>query len=92
LSWWRIRLRGSGEPRRDSRTGDMIYETDPLADLLDSVRTLDPGDVIATGTAAGTGIGRTPSADLRPGDVGRAEIEARRGLETPIEARVEAVT
>lgn len=81
-----IRLWVNGELRQDSRTSDMVFDTARLIEHLSSVMTLEPGDVIATGTPAGVGFGRTPPVYLKPGDVVRAEIERLGVLETTIAA------
>jgi 2-keto-4-pentenoate hydratase/2-oxohepta-3-ene-1,7-dioic acid hydratase in catechol pathway/phytoene dehydrogenase-like protein len=81
-----IKLSVNGELRQDSRTSDMVFDVAGLIVHLSSVMTLEPGDVIATGTPAGVGFGRTPPSYLEVGDVVRAEIEGLGVLETPIAA------
>lgn len=81
-----INLSVNGELRQDSRTSDMVFDVAGLIVHLSSVMTLEPGDVIATGTPAGVGFGRTPPTYLEAGDVVRAEIEGLGVLETPIAA------
>ncbi|GME26154.1 putative protein yisK [Neofusicoccum parvum] len=58
----------NGEPRQDATTDDLIFPIPFLISTLSAGLTLQPGDVIATGTPAGVGIGRTPPVFLQPGD------------------------
>lgn len=70
-----LRLWVNGELRQDSSTGDMIHDCwDQVAHLTRAV-TLEPGDLIATGTPAGVGALMTPRTFLKAGDVVRAEVE-----------------
>lgn len=85
-----IRLWVNDELRQDSRTSAMVFDVAALVAHLSSVLTLEPGDVIATGTPSGVGMGRTPPAWLRPCDVVRAEIEGLGTLHTPIAAASES--
>lgn len=86
-----IRLSVNGEVRQDSRTSDMVFDVAHLIEHLSSVMTLEPGDVIATGTPAGVGYGRNPPNYLEGGDVVRAEIEGLGVLETPIVPTLDSV-
>jgi 2-keto-4-pentenoate hydratase/2-oxohepta-3-ene-1,7-dioic acid hydratase in catechol pathway len=70
-----IRLRVNGETMQDSSTGDQIFRIPAVISVLSHGMTLDPGDVFATGTPAGVGMGRTPQQWLKDGDVMEAEIE-----------------
>jgi acylpyruvate hydrolase len=67
-------------------TGDMIFSVAHLIADMTAVMTLEPGDVIATGTPAGIGAARTPPRWLKPGEVIRVEIECVGVLENPIVA------
>ena len=71
-----IRLRGwvNGELVQDGSTHDLIFPVPLLIAYLSSYLTLEPGDVIATGTPAGVGAFRKPPRYLAPGDVVRMEI------------------
>jgi 2-keto-4-pentenoate hydratase/2-oxohepta-3-ene-1,7-dioic acid hydratase in catechol pathway len=61
--------------------------SDPaLIEHLSAAFTLEPGDLIATGTPAGVGAARTPPRFLRPGDVVRIEIDGLGVLENPVVA------
>ncbi len=70
-----IRGRLNGELAQDSRTSDLIYSVPDLIAFLTSIMTLEPGDVVLTGTPAGVGMGRTPPRFLKPDDIYEVEIE-----------------
>ena len=59
----------NGEPRQSGVTSDMIFGTAELISYLSATITLNPGDVILTGTPPGVGLGFTPPRFLQPGDV-----------------------
>ncbi len=65
-------------------TGDMIFSVAQLIADMSQVMTLEPGDVIATGTPPGVGDARTPPRWLRAGDVVRVEIDGIGVLENPV--------
>jgi 2-keto-4-pentenoate hydratase/2-oxohepta-3-ene-1,7-dioic acid hydratase in catechol pathway len=71
------RVRGwvNGELRQDGRTRDMIFDIATLVETCSRGITLHPGDIIATGTPAGVGMGFTPPRWLKAGDVVRVEID-----------------
>jgi 2-keto-4-pentenoate hydratase/2-oxohepta-3-ene-1,7-dioic acid hydratase in catechol pathway len=71
----RITLRLNGETMQDSSTAEMIFKVDELVSFVSETVTLEPGDVIATGTPAGVGFARTPPVFLKAGDVVEVEIE-----------------
>ena len=71
----RITLRVNGQTRQDATTGDMIFPVDAILEYLSQGMTIDPGDIIATGTPEGVGLGRTPPEYLQDGDVVETEIE-----------------
>jgi 2-keto-4-pentenoate hydratase/2-oxohepta-3-ene-1,7-dioic acid hydratase in catechol pathway len=71
----RLRLRVNGETMQDSTTADMIFPVDAIIEWLSRGMTLEAGDVIATGTPEGVGMGRTPPRFLSDGDVVETEIE-----------------
>jgi acylpyruvate hydrolase len=77
----------SGEVMQDANTHDMIFSVAYLVAYLSAVMTLDPGDVIATGTPSGVGDARKPPRYLKPGDVVRIEIERVGVLENPVIAQ-----
>lgn len=67
-------------------TGDMIFPVGYLIADMSQVMTLEPGDVIATGTPPGIGAAQTPPRWLRPGDTVRIEIDGVGVLENPVVA------
>ena len=73
----RTRVRGwvNGELRQDAPTSDMIFDIPTLIETCSRGITLQPGDIIATGTPAGVGMGLNPPRYLAAGDVVRVEID-----------------
>ena len=71
----RVRCWVNGELRQDARTQDLIFDIPTLIETCSRGITLQPGDIIATGTPAGVGMGLNPPAWLRHGDVVRIEID-----------------
>jgi 2-keto-4-pentenoate hydratase/2-oxohepta-3-ene-1,7-dioic acid hydratase in catechol pathway len=71
------RVRGwvNGELRQDGRTADMIFDIPRLIENCSRAITLHPGDIIATGTPSGVGMGFKPPKWLKHGDVVRVEID-----------------
>jgi 2-keto-4-pentenoate hydratase/2-oxohepta-3-ene-1,7-dioic acid hydratase in catechol pathway len=65
----------NGELRQDGNTSDLIYRFGEMIEELTTVFTLEPGDVLATGTPAGVGGARQPPEYLKIGDVVKVEIE-----------------
>ena len=82
------RVRGwvNGELRQDGQTRDMIFDIPTLIETCSRGITLHPGDVIATGTPSGVGMGLKPPRWLRAGDVVRIEIDGIGAIENRIEA------
>lgn len=81
------RVRGwvNGEPRQDGLTKDMIFDIPTLIETCSRGITLHPGDVIATGTPAGVGMGFNPPRWLKSGDVVRIEIDGIGAIENRFE-------
>ena len=71
----RMRMLINGEVKQDESTGEMIYNVWDQIAYLSTVMTLEPGDLIATGTPSGVGVALKPPQFRRPGDVMRVEIE-----------------
>jgi 2-keto-4-pentenoate hydratase/2-oxohepta-3-ene-1,7-dioic acid hydratase in catechol pathway len=71
----RLVLRVNGTTMQDASTSMMIFNIPRLIAVLSRGMTLEPGDIVATGTPAGVGMGMQPPVFLRPGDVVEAEIE-----------------
>jgi 2-keto-4-pentenoate hydratase/2-oxohepta-3-ene-1,7-dioic acid hydratase in catechol pathway len=74
----------NGELRQDANTKDFIFDIPTLIECISAGITLYPGDLIATGTPAGVGIGYKPPKYLKPGDVVRIEIGGIGVLENPL--------
>lgn len=70
-----IRCTVNGESRQDSNTREMVFTVDQMIVYLSQAMTLEPGDLILTGTPAGVGAVRTPRLYLKAGDVVRVEID-----------------
>jgi 2-keto-4-pentenoate hydratase/2-oxohepta-3-ene-1,7-dioic acid hydratase in catechol pathway len=71
----RLTSRVNGIVKQDSSTADMIFPVDVIIEWLSKGLTLEPGDIIATGTPEGVGMGRTPPEFLSDGDVVEVEVE-----------------
>ena len=82
----RIRTWVAGELMQDGTTSDMVFSVAELIAFISGSFTLEPGDVITTGTPAGVGVARTPPRFLRPGDVVRVEIDDLGAIEHPVVA------
>jgi len=70
-----IRTWVNGELRQDSNTKELIFDCFALVEHLSTAFTLEPGDVVATGTPGGIGMAMRPPRFLAPGDMVRVEIE-----------------
>jgi acylpyruvate hydrolase len=70
-----VRGRRNGELVQDSRTADLLYGLPELVAYLSTFMTMEPGDLVLTGTPAGVGIGRTPPEFLAANDIYEVEIE-----------------
>ncbi len=82
----RISLTLSGEVMQDSNTCNLIFQTPQLIEFLSGVFTLEPGDIIATGTPPGVGFAHKPPRWLKPGDEVRIAIEGVGELVNPVVA------
>ena len=71
----RLSMRVNGEVRQNSTTANMLFSVATLIAVLSLGMTLEPGDLLATGTPEGVGMGFTPPKWLQVGDVVEAEIE-----------------
>ena len=80
----RLRTWVNDDLRQDSTTDQLIFDCWQMIEHLSTAFTLEPGDVISTGTPGGVGIARTPPALLAHGDVVRIEIEGIGVLENPV--------
>lgn len=77
--------RVNGEVRQDAPVSQLIFDIPTLIETLSRVMTLEPGDLIATGTCAGVGIGFNPPKFLKKGDRVAITIEPIGTLENPVE-------
>jgi 2-keto-4-pentenoate hydratase/2-oxohepta-3-ene-1,7-dioic acid hydratase in catechol pathway len=82
----RISLTVNGETRQDSRTSLLIFDIPAIIRILSQGLTLEPGDIIATGTPAGVGYAMQPPRLLKPGDRIAATIEGIGTLENSVVA------
>jgi 2-keto-4-pentenoate hydratase/2-oxohepta-3-ene-1,7-dioic acid hydratase in catechol pathway len=79
-----IRLRLNGQTMQDSNTKQMIFGIGATLAYLSKVFTLEPGDLIFTGTPPGVGFIRKPPVFLKPGDVVQVEIDGLGVLRNPV--------
>jgi 2-keto-4-pentenoate hydratase/2-oxohepta-3-ene-1,7-dioic acid hydratase in catechol pathway len=79
-----IRLRLNGQTMQDSTTAQMIFSVPAVVAYLAQVMTLEPGDLIFTGTPPGVGFARKPQVFLKGGDVVEVEIEGLGVLRNPV--------
>jgi 2-keto-4-pentenoate hydratase/2-oxohepta-3-ene-1,7-dioic acid hydratase in catechol pathway len=79
----RVQTRINGELRQDASVKDLIFDIPRLIAAISAAVRLEPGDVIATGTPAGVGIGFTPPRFLAPGDLMEVTIEGIGTLTNP---------
>jgi 5-carboxymethyl-2-hydroxymuconate isomerase len=70
----RVQTRVNGEPRQDDSTANLMFDFAHLVGYLSTFTTLEPGDIIATGTPIGAGIRFDPPKFLQPGDVVEVEV------------------
>ncbi len=81
-----IQLEIGGETLQDSNTRELIFKIPELIEFLSSVFTLEPGDIVSTGTPAGVGFARKPPRFLHPGDEVIVKIPAIGELRNPVVA------
>ena len=79
-----IKFRLNGEILQDSNTDQMIFGVAELVEFLSRYITLEPGDVVATGTPPGVGFARKPPVYLKEGDLAEVEIEGLGVLSNPV--------
>jgi 2-keto-4-pentenoate hydratase/2-oxohepta-3-ene-1,7-dioic acid hydratase in catechol pathway len=80
----RVTCRVNGVAKQDSRTRHMYFKLPRLIAELSAGMTLEPGDILSTGTPAGVGYARTPPEFLRPGDLLETEVEGIGVLRNPV--------
>jgi 2-keto-4-pentenoate hydratase/2-oxohepta-3-ene-1,7-dioic acid hydratase in catechol pathway len=82
----RVVQRVNGEVLQDGNTHDLIFPVPFLIAYVSNVFTLEPGDLILTGTPPGVGWARDPKVSLQPGDVVEVEVEGIGTLSNPVVA------
>jgi 2-keto-4-pentenoate hydratase/2-oxohepta-3-ene-1,7-dioic acid hydratase in catechol pathway len=82
----RVQMRLNGHTMQDSNTAQFIFKIDELIAYISDVCTLQPGDLIYTGTPPGVGFARNPPVFLKDGDVAEIEIENLGVLRNPVAA------
>jgi 2-keto-4-pentenoate hydratase/2-oxohepta-3-ene-1,7-dioic acid hydratase in catechol pathway len=80
----RLICRVNGEVMQDGNTRDMIFDIPTIIESLSGGLTLEPGDIISTGTPSGVGFARVPPVYLKPGDKVEGEVEGIGVLEVEI--------
>lgn len=76
----------NGETRQSSNTRNLVFKVEDQIALLSQAMTLEPGDIIYTGTPGGVGMAMTPQVWLKPGDTCRVQIEKLGAIEAVCEA------
>ncbi len=79
-----IRTRLNGQLVQDGNTADMVFGVASLVSILSEVMTLEPGDIIITGTPSGVGMSRKPPLFMKAGDVCEVEIDRIGTLRNPV--------
>jgi 2-keto-4-pentenoate hydratase/2-oxohepta-3-ene-1,7-dioic acid hydratase in catechol pathway len=79
-----LTTRVNGQVVQHASTADMIFSVATTIAFLSSLMTLEPGDIIATGTPSGIGVTRTPPLFLQDGDVVEVEIERIGRIRNPV--------
>jgi 2-keto-4-pentenoate hydratase/2-oxohepta-3-ene-1,7-dioic acid hydratase in catechol pathway len=82
----RVVQRLNGEVLQDGNTSDLIFDVPFLVSFVSNAFTLEPGDLILTGTPPGVGYARDPKVSLKPGDVVEVEVEGIGTLTNPVVA------
>jgi 2-keto-4-pentenoate hydratase/2-oxohepta-3-ene-1,7-dioic acid hydratase in catechol pathway len=82
----RLICRVNGEVMQDGNTRDMIFDISTIIESLSAGITLEPGDMISTGTPSGVGFARMPPVFLKPGDKVEGEVESIGILEVEVVA------
>ncbi len=76
-----VKCEVNGVIKQDSNTSQMVFGVQAIIEHLSRFMTLEPGDIIATGTPSGVGFGRKPRESLKPGDIVRVTVEGLGVLE-----------
>jgi 2-keto-4-pentenoate hydratase/2-oxohepta-3-ene-1,7-dioic acid hydratase in catechol pathway len=81
----RIQGRLNGRVMQDASTDQLIFSVSALIEMISVAMSLEPGDVIITGTPGGVGVARKPPVFMQPGDVFEVEIEGMGILSNPVQ-------
>ena len=81
-----IQFRLNGETLQNSNTGELIFKIPELIAFLSASITLEPGDIVATGTPPGVGFARKPPIFMKDGDLAEVEIQGLGVLSNPVRA------
>lgn len=84
-----IVLTVNGEKRQQSNTANLVFSVQYLVSFLSGLMTLEPGDVILTGTPGGVGVARNPQTFLKDGDIVRIEVDGVGVLENKVRQKLE---
>ncbi|ARK29905.1 fumarylacetoacetate hydrolase family protein [Halalkalibacter krulwichiae] len=76
----------NGEERQRSNTANLVFDVNYLVEFLSNIMTLEPGDVICTGTPGGVGVARDPQVFLQDEDIVRIEIDKIGALENKVKS------
>ena len=82
-----IRARVNGRTMQDSNTSQLVFGVEEVISYLSRIFTLEPGDLIFTGTPPGVGMARKPPVWLQPGDIVEIEIDGLGTLRNPVVRR-----
>lgn len=80
----RLQTRLNGQVLQDASTSDLVFDVATLVSVLSEAMTLNPGDIIVTGTPSGVGAARKPPVYMKAGDVCEVEIEGLGVLRNPV--------
>ncbi|WP_318503147.1 fumarylacetoacetate hydrolase family protein [Bacillus sp. T3] len=86
-----VTLTVNGEVRQQSNTANLVFSVQYLVEFLSGLMTLEPGDVILTGTPGGVGVARNPQVFLKDGDVVKIEIAKIGALENRVKQTAEVL-
>ena len=88
----RLQTRLNGQVVQDASTDDLVFNVATLVSVLSEAFTLEPGDIIVTGTPSGVGLARKPPLWMKPGDVCEVELEGIGVLRNPVVDQATAET
>lgn len=80
----KLETRLNGRTVQSASTSDMVFDVESLVSIISVAITLEPGDLIVTGTPAGVGLARKPPLYMKPGDVCEVEVEGLGTLVNPV--------